>query len=61
MADAQKVDPKTKRTIPVITKPDTIDPGAENDVLELLQGKKMDFALGFHMTKGRGQNALNNK
>jgi GTPase Era involved in 16S rRNA processing len=61
LSDAQKVDPMTKRTIPVITKPDAIDPGAEMEVLDLLQGKKMEFELGFHMTKGRGQIALNNK
>ena len=38
MADAFKVDPTTKRTIPVITKPDLIDKGAENSVLDLLLG-----------------------
>jgi GTPase SAR1 family protein len=34
MADALKVDPETKRTIPVITKPDLIDEGAEGDVVD---------------------------
>lgn len=58
MHDAQQVDPSTKRTIPVITKPDLIDAGAEEEVLELLMGKKMQFALGFHMVKGRGQASL---
>lgn len=32
------VDPSTARTVPVLTKPDLIDPGSENDVLRLLQG-----------------------
>ena len=59
MADATKVDPKTCRTIPVITKPDLIDSGAENAVKELLLGDKKAFRLGFHMTKCRGQKALN--
>jgi len=60
MADARKVDPETKRTIPVITKPDLIDKGAEHGVFELLQGKKTDeFILGFHLVKCRGQQALN--
>lgn len=60
MADARKVDPETKRTIPVITKPDLIDKGAEHGVFELLQGKKTDeFILGFHIVKCRGQQALN--
>ncbi|KAI2512897.1 Dynamin [Fragilaria crotonensis] len=53
---AQTVDPEFKRTIPVLTKPDLIDAGAEDQVLQLLLGKKMD--LGFHMCKGRGQAAL---
>jgi hypothetical protein len=62
MAEAQKVDPDTKRIIPVLTKPDLIDVGAEESVKELLLGLKTDrFHMGFHMAKGRGQEALNNK
>lgn len=62
MADAVEVDPETKRTIPVITKPDLIDSGAENDVLDLLLGKKtQNFVMGFHMVKGRGQVDLDQK
>jgi GTPase SAR1 family protein len=62
MAEALKVDPATKRTIPVLTKPDLIDAGAEGSVKELLLGHKtQDFEMGFHMVKGRGQDALNNK
>eukprot|EP00545_Synedropsis_sp_CCMP1620_P004859 CAMPEP_0119011730 /NCGR_PEP_ID=MMETSP1176-20130426/5852_1 /TAXON_ID=265551 /ORGANISM="Synedropsis recta cf, Strain CCMP1620" /LENGTH=777 /DNA_ID=CAMNT_0006964587 /DNA_START=314 /DNA_END=2647 /DNA_ORIENTATION=+ len=56
LALAQTVDPDSKRTIPVITKPDLIDPGAEQSVLDLLLGKKIN--LGFQMCKGRGQAAL---
>lgn len=58
MAYAKQVDPDTSRTIPVITKPDLIDKGAENDVLDLLLGKKISFNYGFHMIKGRGQASL---
>lgn len=58
MSDALKVDPNTTRTIPVITKPDLVDPGAETSVVDLLNGKKISFKLGFHMTKGRGQKHL---
>jgi interferon-induced GTP-binding protein Mx1 len=62
MAEARKVDPDTKRTIPVLTKPDLIDVGAEESVKQLLLGMKTDhFEMGFHMVKGRGQKALNNK
>jgi hypothetical protein len=60
MADARIVDPLTERTIPVITKPDLIDEGAEEGVLDLLLGKKtQEFALGFHIVKCRGQKDLN--
>mmetsp|Transcript_11819 Transcript_11819/g.23771 ORF Transcript_11819/g.23771 Transcript_11819/m.23771 type:complete len:237 (-) Transcript_11819:988-1698(-) len=62
LADARKVDPGTKRTIPVLTKPDLIDTGAETSVKNLLLGQETDsFEMGFHMVKGRGQSALNEK
>ena len=54
-----QVDPTTKRTIPVITKPDLIDAGAEQAVLDLLLGRKHECEMGFHMVKCRGQRALN--
>jgi len=41
MALAQEVDPTRQRTLPVITKPDLIDAGAEKDVLDLLLGRKL--------------------
>jgi interferon-induced GTP-binding protein Mx1 len=60
LADAKVVDPETRRTIPVITKPDMIDKGAEGSVLQLLLGNRMDdFEMGFHMVKRPGQQALN--
>lgn len=60
------------RTIPVLTKPDLIDAGAESAVCDLLMGKtkllsqtinskdgdKKTPSLAFHMIKGRGQAAL---
>ena len=62
LADARKVDPTTRRIIPVITKPDLIDRGAEGSVLELPKGAKTDFfELGFHIVKCRGQQALDDK
>eukprot|EP01041_Mallomonas_annulata_P004805 gene4805-9581_t len=61
MADALEVDPSTSRTIPVITKPDLIDEGAEGGVVDLLLGRKThDFSLGFYIAKCRGQKALDN-
>ena len=54
LSEAKEVDPDTNRTIPVLTKPDLIDGGAETSVKELLLGKKTDsFSMGFHMVKGK--------
>lgn len=53
----KQVDPTTARTIPVLTKPDLIDPGSESDVVELLQDSSM-FIHGFYMVKNRGQASL---
>ena len=53
LAEAKKVDAETKRTIPVLTKPDLIDDGAEGNVKDLLLGNKTEeFEMGFHMVKG---------
>ena len=62
MAGAKKVDPETKRTIAVITiKPDLIDLGAEQLVVNLLEGREIEFKMGFHITKGRGQKEMEAK
>ena len=54
LSQARKVDPKTERTIPVLTKPDLIDDGAQAAVKDLRLGKKTDvFEMGFHMVKGK--------
>ena len=59
--DAKKYDPEARRTIPVITKPDSIDDGAEGTVLDLLLGKKLDSYAMLHMVKCRGQKDLDNE
>ncbi|KAJ3227335.1 hypothetical protein HDU81_006766 [Chytriomyces hyalinus] len=52
---AEKVDPKGERTIAIITKPDAIDPGAEQSVLDLLMNKKKALRLGYHAVRCRGK------
>jgi len=54
---ALEFDPETTRTIPVLTKPDLVDPGSEPDVLELLRTKQQ-FKHGFYLVKNRGQALL---
>jgi hypothetical protein len=59
---AKQVDPSTTRTIPVLTKPDLMDPGSETDVLELLQPQQSPskFHHGFYLVMNRGQAQLDN-
>lgn len=59
---AKQVDPSTTRTIPVLTKPDLMDPGSETDVLELLQPQQTPskFHHGFYLVMNRGQAQLDN-
>ena len=55
----KEVDPTTVRTIPVLTKPDLMDPGSEIDVLELLESPLMSgFHHGFFLVMNRGQAQL---
>jgi hypothetical protein len=56
---ALKVDPETRRTIPVITKADLVDVGGEKPVLDLLHGLKIKSERGFHMVKCRSQQQVN--
>ena len=60
---AQTVDPTTQRTIPVLTKPDLMDPGSESDVLDLMlqASPGSSFQHGFFLVKNRGQADLDAK
>lgn len=54
------VDPETVRSILVLTKPDLIDVGAENDIVQLLSGHTLASIQTIHMIKGRGQASIDN-
>ncbi|RHY23524.1 hypothetical protein DYB32_009158 [Aphanomyces invadans] len=58
---AEEADPDGVRTISIITKPDLIDRGAEDAVVDLLMNRTKRRRLGYHIVKCRGQQALNNK
>jgi hypothetical protein len=51
----RKFDPKGARTLGVITKPDYLKPGSENELLwlDLAQNKDIHFELGWHLLKNR--------
>lgn len=57
---AEEVDKKGQRTLGVLTKPDLVDRGAENNVLDLLQGKSHKLNLGWAMVRNPGQGELAN-
>ena len=56
---AQKVDPEGRRTIGVLTKPDLVDKGAEEEVMAVLQGHRKPLRLGYIMVKNRSQEQIN--
>eukprot|EP01060_Flectonema_neradi_P025528 TRINITY_DN3433_c0_g1_i3.p1 TRINITY_DN3433_c0_g1~~TRINITY_DN3433_c0_g1_i3.p1 ORF type:complete len:770 (+),score=166.09 TRINITY_DN3433_c0_g1_i3:53-2362(+) len=55
---AEKVDPTGHRTVGVLTKPDLIDEGAEEEVLKVLLNERKPLKLGYFMVKNRSQKQL---
>eukprot|EP00947_MAST-08B_sp_MAST-8B-sp1_P002762 g2762.t1 len=56
---AEKVDPSRSRTMGVLTKPDLVDKGGEQDVIAVLANRMVELKHGFVMVKNRGQDDLN--
>ncbi|KAF2757557.1 hypothetical protein EJ05DRAFT_501088 [Pseudovirgaria hyperparasitica] len=50
---AKEVDPKGQRTLGILTKPDLIDRGAEDDVINILMGTSNKLRLGYHAIRNR--------
>ncbi len=55
---AKEVDPKGLRTLGVLTKPDLVDKGAEENVMSLVEGKRNPLRLGYCIVRNRGQSEL---
>jgi interferon-induced GTP-binding protein Mx1 len=55
---AEGVDPTGQRTIGVLTKCDLIGPGAEDEVLEVVNNRRKPLALGYTMVKNRSQKEM---
>ncbi|KAM4044062.1 interferon-induced GTP-binding protein Mx-like [Anomaloglossus baeobatrachus] len=55
---AREVDPTGERTIGVLTKPDLVDKGAENEVLRVVQNRVYSLRKGYMMVKCRGQREI---
>ncbi|KAI9146758.1 Interferon-induced GTP-binding protein Mx3 [Paramyrothecium foliicola] len=63
---AREVDPDGRRTLGLITKPDTLDKGSESELayFELAQNMDVSFRLGWHVMKNRDfkmRNTTNNE
>lgn len=52
---ADEFDKQGERTLGVITKPDLVDKGAENAVMDLVEGRKHQLTLGWHLIRNPGQ------
>ncbi|XP_075707111.1 interferon-induced GTP-binding protein Mx2-like [Rhinoderma darwinii] len=57
---AREVDPTGERTIGVLTKPDLVDAGAEEEVLRVVQNRVYKLRKGYMMVRCRGQKDIHN-
>ena len=58
---AKEVDPKGLRTLGVLTKPDLIDDGGQENVMMLVEGKRNPLRLGYHIVRNGGQSELSSQ
>ena len=52
---AEEADPLGQRTLGVLTKPDLVDKGGEELVMEIVHGTKNKLNLGYCMVRNHGQ------
>lgn len=55
---AEKCDKEGQRTLGVLTKPDLVDRGAENRVVDLVEGRSYKLKLGWSIVRNPGQSDL---
>ncbi|XP_071608559.1 interferon-induced GTP-binding protein Mx-like isoform X1 [Heliangelus exortis] len=58
---AQEVDPNGERTLGVLTKPDLVDRGAEESIINIIQNRVIPLKKGYMIVKCRGQQDVFNK
>ncbi|NXI71909.1 MX protein, partial [Anseranas semipalmata] len=58
---AQEVDPKGERTLGILTKPDLVDKGTEESVINIIQNEVIPLKKGYMIVKCRGQQDIHNK
>ena len=57
---ARDVDPDGERTLGVLTKPDLIDKGAEQKIVNMVEGNGLSMKLGWILVRNLGQQELLN-
>ncbi|KAG7315626.1 hypothetical protein KOW79_020492 [Hemibagrus wyckioides] len=58
---AQEVDPNGERTLGILTKPDLVDKGAEEDVISIINNDIIYLAKGYMIVKCRGQQKIQDR
>ncbi|KAM3836878.1 LOW QUALITY PROTEIN: interferon-induced GTP-binding protein Mx3-like [Vipera latastei] len=58
---AQTADPEGERTLGILTKPDLIDKGTENETVDIVRNQKVHLKKGYMIVKCRGQSDLTDK
>jgi hypothetical protein len=55
---SRELDPEGIRTLRILTKPDLVDKGAEDKIIELVEGKQESQELGWVVVRNLGQKEL---
>ncbi|KAJ7320589.1 hypothetical protein JRQ81_020100 [Phrynocephalus forsythii] len=58
---AQVVDPQGERTLGILTKPDLVDRGAEEEVIDIVRNQRVPLRKGYMIVKCRGQEDIKNR
>ncbi|XP_072369291.1 interferon-induced GTP-binding protein Mx3-like isoform X2 [Scyliorhinus torazame] len=58
---AQEVDPTGERTLGILTKPDLVDKGTEENVVDIVRNIVVELRKGYMIVKCRGQKDINDK
>jgi hypothetical protein len=58
---ANEADPEGDRTMGVLTKPDLVDKGGEDRIVDLIEGRARVMKLGWHMIRNPGQKEMSQK
>jgi hypothetical protein len=55
---AREIDPNGERTLRILTKPDLVDKGAENKVIDMIEDQNVNGQLGWVLVRNLGQQQL---